>query len=81
MKNDVKEMLPDVDYEVATTRKRIRQKLLNDVDIPSVYLNVRYTFRITTFYTIVDTLATEIKRRRKMYKETAERISQREFLF
>jgi len=32
---DAKEMLPDVDYKAATTRKRIRP---NDGDTPEVYL-------------------------------------------
>jgi len=56
-------MLPDVDYKAATTRKRIRPKVPNDRDTPEVYLNARDKFRITTFYTIVDKLATEMKRR------------------
>ena len=57
IKKDVKEMLSDVDYKAATTRKRIRQKVPNDGDTPEVYLNARDKFRITTtFYTIVDKL-------------------------
>ena len=56
-------MLPDVDYQAAETRKRIRQKVSNDGDTPEVYLNVRDKFRITTFYKIVHKLATEMKRR------------------
>ena len=68
-------MLPDVDYKAATTRKRIRQKVPNDGDTPEVYLIVRDKFPITTFYTIVDKLATEMKRRGEIYKEIAERFS------
>ena len=68
-------MLPDVDYKAATTRKRIRQKVPNDGDTPEVYLNARDKFCITTFYTIVDKLATEMKRRGEIYKEIAERFS------
>ena len=56
-------MLPYVDYKAAGTHKRIRQKVLSDGDTPEVYLNARDKFRITTFYTIVDKLATEMKRK------------------
>ena len=38
---DEKEMLPDLDYKAATSRKRIRQKVPNDGDTPEVYLNAR----------------------------------------
>ena len=41
--------------------QRIRQKVPNDGDTPDVYLNARDKIRITTFYTIVDKLATVIK--------------------
>ena len=68
-------MLPDVEYKAATIRKRIRQKVLNDADTPEVYLNARDKFRITTFYTVVDKLATEMKKRGEIYKEIAERFS------
>jgi len=68
-------MLPDVDYKTATTRKRIRQKVPGDGDTPEVYLIVRDKFPITTFYTIVGKLATEMKRRGEIYKERAERFS------
>ena len=34
-----KEMLPDVDYKAAQTRKCIREKVPNDGDAPEVYLN------------------------------------------
>jgi len=61
-------MLPDVDYKVATSRKR---KVPNDKDKPEVYLNARDKFRITTFYIIVDKLPTEMKRG-ELYKEIAE---------
>ena len=60
-------MLQDVDYKVATTLKRIRQKVSNDGDTPEVYLNARDKFRITSFYTIVDKLATEMKRRGEIF--------------
>ncbi|XP_038649470.1 LOW QUALITY PROTEIN: zinc finger MYM-type protein 1-like [Scyliorhinus canicula] len=70
-----KEMLPDVDYKAATTRKRIRKKVPNDGDAPEVYLNARDKFCITIFYTIVDKLETEMKRRGEIYKEIAERFS------
>ena len=69
-----KEMLPDVDYKAATTRKRIRKKVLNDGDSPELYLNARDKFRITTFCTIVDKLETEMKIRGEIYKEIAERF-------
>ena len=68
-------MLPDVDYKAATTRKRIRQKVANDGYTIEVYLNVREKFRITTFYTFVDKLATEIKRKGEIFKEIAEKLS------
>ena len=54
-------MLPDVDYKAAKTHKHIRKKVPNDGDTPEGYLNARYKFRIITFYTIVDKLATKIK--------------------
>lgn len=36
-----KEMLTDVDYKTATTRKHMRKKLPNNWDAPDVYLNAR----------------------------------------
>jgi len=66
---DAKEMLSDVDYKAATTRKRIRQKVPNEGDTPEVYLNARDNFRNTTFYTIVDKLTTEMKRRGEIYQK------------
>ena len=65
-------MLSDVNYKAATTCKRIRQKVPNDGVTLEIYLNARGKFRITTFYTIVDKLATEMKRRVEIYKEIAE---------
>ena len=67
-------MLPDVDYKAATTRKHIRKDvgLSNDGDPPQVLLNARDKFCITIFYTIVDKLETEMKRRGEIYKEIAE---------
>ena len=70
-----KEMLPDVDYKAAATRKCIRKKVPNDGDSPEVYLNVRDKFRITTFYTIADKLETEMEIREDIYKEIAETFS------
>ncbi|KAG7154647.1 putative Zinc finger MYM-type protein 1-like 9, partial [Homarus americanus] len=70
-----KDMLPDVDYKAAQTRKRIRKKVPSDGDAPEVYLNARDKFRITTFYTIIDKLETEMRRRGEIYKEIAERFS------
>ena len=64
-------MLQDVDYKSAMTRKRISQKVPNDGDKPEVYLNARDKFRITIFYTIVDKLATDMKKRGEIYKEIA----------
>ena len=68
-------MLPDVDYRADTTRKCVRQNIPNDRDTPEVYPNARDKFRITTFYTIVDKLAPDMKRRGEIYKEIAERFS------
>ena len=65
-------MLPDVDYQAAETRKRIRQKVPNGGDTPEVYLNAGDKFRVTTLYIIVDKHATEMKRRGELYKEIAE---------
>ena len=70
-----KEMLPDVDYKAATTRKRFRKKVPNVGDSPEVYLNARDKFRITTFYTIANRLETEMKITGETYKEIAERFS------
>ena len=67
-----KEMLPDIDYKAVQTRKCIRKKVPNDRDAPEVYLNARDEFRITTFYTIVDKLETEMRRRGKVYKDIRE---------
>jgi len=68
-------MLPDVDYKAATTRKCFRQKVPNDKDRPKVSLNAKVKFRIITFNTFVDKLATEMKRSGDLYKEIAERVS------
>lgn len=70
-----KEMLPDVDYKTAQTRKRIRKKVPNDGDAPEVYLNNRDKFLITTFYTIIDRLKTEMRKRGEIYKEIADKFS------
>lgn len=70
-----KELLPNIDYKTAQTRRCIRKKLPNDGNAPETYLNPRDKFRITTFYTIVDTLQTEMKKRGDIYKEIAERFS------
>ena len=56
-------MLPDVDYKATQTRIRFRKKVPNDGDVPEVYLNSRDKCNSTTFYTFVDKLATEMKRR------------------
>lgn len=61
-------MLPVVGYKAATTCKRIRKKVYNDGDIPEVYLNARDKFRITTFYRMVDKIATEMKKREEIYR-------------
>ena len=50
-------------------------KVPNIGDAQVVYLNARDTFRITTFYTIVDKLETEMRRRVEIYKEISERFS------
>ena len=68
-------MVPDVNYKAVETCKRIRKKVPNDGDAPEVYLNARDKFCITTFYTIVDKLETEMKRRGEIYKKIAERFS------
>ena len=62
-------MSPNVDYKATTTRKRIGQKVPDNGDTPEIYLNVRDKFSITTVYTVVDKLATEMKRRGEIYKE------------
>ena len=67
-------MLPDVDYKAVQTRKCIRKKVPNNGDAPEVYLNARNKFRITNFYTIVDKLETEMRRRGEIYKEISERF-------
>ena len=67
-------MLLDVNYKAVETCKRFRKKVPNDGDAPEVYLNARDKFYITTFYTIVDKLETEVKRRGEIYKEIAERF-------
>jgi len=54
--------------------KYIRKKIPNDNDgdAPEVSLNGRDKFCITTFYTIVDKLKTEMRRREEIYKEISE---------
>ena len=71
-----KGILPDVDYKAVRTRKRIKKKEPNDGDAPEVYLNARDKFRITTFYTIVDKLETEMWRKDRYTKKY-----QRDFIF
>ena len=68
-------MLSDVDYKAVQTRKHIRKKVLIDEDAPKIYLNARDKFRITTFYTIVGKLETEMRRRGEIYKDISERFS------
>ena len=53
----------------------IRKKVPNDGDAPEVYLNASDKFRITTFYTIIDKLEIEMRRRGEIYKEISERFS------
>ena len=69
-------MLSDVDYKTVQVRKCIRKKAPNDGDVLEVYLNDRDKFCITTFYTIVDKLETEMKRRGEISKKY-----QRDFIF
>ena len=57
------------------THKCIRNKVPNIGDAQVVYLNARDTFRITTFYTIVDKLETVKRKTVEIYKEISERIS------
>ena len=66
-------MLPDVEYKAVQTRKRIRKKVPNDGD-DQKYLNARDKFCITTFYTIVEKLETEVRRKEEIYKEISERF-------
>lgn len=67
-----KEMLPEVDYNAAQTHKRIRKKVPNDGDAPEVDLNPRDKFRITTFYSIVDKLEVEMRRRREVQRNSGQ---------
>ena len=49
-RNEAKKMLPDVGYKAATTRKRVRKNVPNEMqcntqgDAPDVYLNARDKF-------------------------------------
>ncbi|XP_077972395.1 transcription factor Adf-1-like isoform X2 [Styela clava] len=58
-----KEMLPGVNCEAVTIRKRIRNNLLNDGDAADLYLNARYKFHITLFYAIVGNFVSAMKKR------------------
>ena len=69
-----KEMLPDVDYKAVQTHKCIRKKVPNDGDVPEVCLIARDKLCITTFYTIVDKLETEMRKRGEIYKEISDRF-------
>lgn len=57
-----KENATIVDYKAPTTSKNIRKKAANDGDAPDVYLNARYKYHITTFYTIDNILKTDLKK-------------------
>ncbi|XP_076320975.1 uncharacterized protein LOC143230752 isoform X1 [Tachypleus tridentatus] len=59
---EAKVILPDVDYNAAKTCKRVRKKVLNNGDAHEVDLNARDKVHITTFYTIVDKLKTQMRR-------------------
>lgn len=50
--NSCKEMLPLINYKAFASRKLMRKKVFDHGDAPEVHSNVRYKFRITTFYTI-----------------------------
>ena len=73
--NISKTMLPDVDYKEAKSRKRIRKKQANDGSAPEAALNPRDSFRISTYYAIIDTLQAQMKSRSEVYKEISNRFS------
>ncbi|XP_076339579.1 uncharacterized protein LOC143240664 isoform X2 [Tachypleus tridentatus] len=70
-----KETLPDVDYNAAEIRKRVKKKILSDRGAQGVDLNTRDKFRVTTFCTIVDKLEIQMTRRGEVCKEIANRFS------
>ena len=64
-------------YQMFITRKLQLANLSdvpNDGDTPEVYLNARDKFRIATFYTIVDKLATDMKSRRRDIQRNSREI-------
>ena len=70
-----REILPDVNYKMTQSRKRLRKKMPNDGDAPEAELSPRDKFRVKTFYFIIDILVAEMKRRGKIYNEIAEKFS------
>lgn len=72
-----KEILPDVDYKQLKNRIRRRRKQDDDglaVDALED-INARDTFRVFTFYSIIDKLTTEMERRSKVYKDVSAQFS------
>uniref|UniRef100_A0A8C3HPZ8 Uncharacterized protein n=1 Tax=Chrysemys picta bellii TaxID=8478 RepID=A0A8C3HPZ8_CHRPI len=69
-----KDILPDTNYKEAQSRKRIRKKQANDSSATETALNPRDKFRVSTYYTIIDTLEAHMKRRGEVYKEISSRF-------
>ena len=69
-----KEMLPDVDFK--TPRKK-RIPRVRDGPAPEALnaLSARDSFKITSFYIIIDALSSNLERRATAYKEVAESFS------
>lgn len=68
-----KEKLPDVEYK--DTRQRRRKKMPNDGSAPEVSFSPREQFKITCYYSIIDKLNAEMRKRGEIYKETADKFS------
>ncbi|KAH1176637.1 hypothetical protein KIL84_010339 [Mauremys mutica] len=58
-----KDILPDTNYKEAQYHKRIRKKQANDSSATETALNPRDKSRVSTYYTIIDTLEAHMKRR------------------
>ena len=74
--SNARSRLPDSDYSDANRRVRKRSTQIRFFDGPALdnAMDVRSTFRVSTFLPIVDSLKTELERRGKAYTEIHERF-------
>jgi hypothetical protein len=68
-----KDILPDTDYKVAQSHKRIRKKQANYGREPETVLNLD-KFCISTYYATIDAIEAHMKRGRKVHKEVSSKF-------